>query len=152
MLRFCVVACALILLGHTAPAYAHGACRGTLTNDTLRPVPPSLAPAVIAAFGVRMTPAEAARQTVIRCDHGEVLACMSGANLNCGQADTRRVSRGGDTWCHDHPNAAFIPMFATGHATIYTWRCDGTRAVPERQAQAVDARGFVAAFWRRINA
>jgi hypothetical protein len=119
-------------------------------------------PAVAAAFGVHvrdregagggMTQAEVARQTVIRCDNGTILACMAGANLNCGRADTRPASVGGDEWCRDHPDADFVPMFATGHETIYAWRCAGTRAVPERQAQAVDARGFVAGFWRRLNA
>jgi hypothetical protein len=145
---------------HPAPAYAHGVCGHDRTDDTLRPVPASLVTAVAVAFGVHlregagggMTPAELAQQTAIRCDRGEILACMAGANLNCGQADTRRVSPGGNAWCRDHPDADFVPMFATGHETIYAWRCAGTRAVPEHQAQAMDARGFVAGFWRRLNA
>jgi hypothetical protein len=115
------------------------------------PAPGSLVGQVAAAFGVHMPPAEMAAQTVIRCENGLVLACMTGANLNCGKADVSRTSAGGNTWCQQHPNASFIPMFATGHATIYVWRCDGTRAVPERQAQAVDAQSYVAGNWRRLD-
>lgn len=154
------LAAACVLLGHAAPAHAHAACPDHATDNTLRPVPASLVPAVIAAFGLHLrnasgsgiTPAEVARQTVIRCDHGAVLACMTGANLNCGPADTRLVSRGGDSWCADHPDAAFVPMFATGHATNYAWRCAGTHAVPGRQTHALDKHGFVTAYWRRLNA
>ncbi len=76
---------------------------------------------------------------------------MTGANLNCGKADTLRTSAGGNFWCRSHPGAAFIPLFATGHATIYAWRCDGRTAVPQRQVRDVDPRGFTAANWKRLD-
>lgn len=124
---------------------------GAPTDDRLRPIPPALAPAVIAAFGAHMTPAEVERNGVIRCADGAVLACLAGANLNCGQADTSRQSQGGDAWCKAHPDADFVPMFATGHATVFDWRCAGHVAVPTGQVERVDPRGFVAGNWRRID-
>lgn len=150
-------ACLMVLLGYVTPS--HGATPadrpapycGPGASDTVLPLPSSLAGEVGAAFGVRMTPAEVARQTVIRCDHGAMLACMTGANLNCGKADRRRVSTGGDSWCRANPNATFIPMFATGHATIYAWRCAGDRAVPTRQAEDLDANGYMARNWKRLG-
>ena len=149
------VAGLLILLVWAGPSRAAepegDTCRGPGTGKTILPTPGSLVGAVAAAFGAHMPPAEVAAQSVIRCDNGVVLACMTGANLNCGKADVGTTSAGGDAWCREHPNASFIPMFATGHATVYAWRCDGTRAVPERQAQAVDAQGYVAGNWRRVG-
>lgn len=127
------------------------ACHGPGAGHIVLPTPSSLVGAVAAAFGVRMPPAEVAAQSVIRCENGVVLACMTGANLNCGKADIRTASQGGDAWCREHPNASFVPMAATGHATVYTWRCDGMRAVPERQAQAVGTGGYVAGNWRRLS-
>ncbi len=147
--------CLLSLLVWAGPSRAAepeaATCRGPGTDKAVLPTPGSLVSAVAAAFGVHMPPAEVAAQSVIRCDNGVVLACMVGANLNCGKADVRTTSAGGDAWCVEHPNASFIPMFATGHATVYAWRCDGTRAVPERQAQAVDAQGYAAGNWRRVD-
>ncbi len=148
------VACLVMLLAHVGPAHAAPPapdCRGPGASDTVLPLPPSLVGEVNAAFGVRMPPAEVVRQTVIRCHRGAVLACMTGANLNCGKADTRRASAGGDAWCRTNPNAAFIPMFATGHATIYAWRCAGSRAVAVRQVEALDADGYVTRNWKRLG-
>lgn len=129
------------------PLRCHGPGMGTM----VLPTPRSLVGAVAAAFGAHMPPDEVAAQSSIRCEDGVVLACMTGANLNCGKADVRKTSQGGDAWCREHPDASFIPMFATGHATIYAWRCEGTRATPERQAQTLDAKGFVAENWRRLS-
>ena len=98
-----------------------------------------------------MTPENVTREGVVRCANGVVLACLTGANLNCGQADTRKSSEGGASWCKNHPNASFIPMFATGHATVYAWHCNGTTAAAGRQLQAVDAAGFVAENWRILK-
>jgi hypothetical protein len=155
MVRVLVLCAALAgLLGQAVSSHAEPAasyCRGPGLGNTVLPTPGSLVGSVAAAFGVRMPPAEVAAQTVIRCDNGVVLACMTGANLNCGKADVRTTSVGGDAWCREHPNASFIPMFATGHATIFAWRCDGAHAVPERQAQAVDAQGYTVGNWRRLS-
>lgn len=143
---------ALILLGHVTPARAAwwDVCSGMRTDDTTRPIPPTMAPAVVATFKLHMTTAEITRNGVYRCVDGQVYACMTGANLNCGKANTQMLNRGGDFWCRQHPDAASIPFFATGHDSIYAWRCDGSRAVIARQVSHVDARGFTSENWRRL--
>ena len=159
-MRAAILALAAALPGLAGCASAHavtavrpvpgwGACRGA-TDDTLRPVPPSLAPKVIASFRVTMTPAEVERNGVIRCAGGAVLACLAGANLNCGKADTRRHNPGAAYWCRTHPDARFVPLFAAGHASVFAWRCAGTEPVVARVVQQVDARGFSASHWRVI--
>ncbi len=154
----CAVTCTCALLGSNARVGAYAAmsnpdqyCPIARADHAARSAPPSLVPAVTAAFRVRMSPAEVERQTVIRCANGRLLACMIGGNLNCGQADTRKTSVGGDAWCRQNPGAPFIPMFTTGHTTIYAWHCEGPHAVPRRQVQRVDAEGFVAGFWRQLK-
>ena len=127
------------------------ACPSGLGGNGTYPVPASLATAVITAFDVRMTPAQVMRQGVIRCANGIVLACLSGANLNCGKADLRRTSQGGTAWCESHVNSDFIPMFATGHQTVFAWRCVGSVAVPDKEVQIVDHAGYVAAYWRSLG-
>jgi hypothetical protein len=126
-------------------------CRPAETDAATRPIPPQLAPAVIAAFGVRMTPAYVVDTGVIRCADGHLLACLVGANLNCGKADTRTTNPGASNWCRDHPSSDFVPAFATGHDTIYAWRCEGQRAVVERQVEHVDRQGFVAENWKQVG-
>jgi len=125
-------------------------CARAGTDDTLRPIPPTLVPAVNALFHTAMRPQVAVRMTVFRCAGGHVLVCGMGANLPCGKADTSRTSEGGTAWCRDHPDADFIPAYVTGHATIFDWRCHGGAPVIVRKAFHVDPRGFVAEFWREL--
>ena len=125
-------------------------CAQVGTDDTLRPIPALLVPGVNALFHTAMPPDVAMRTTVFRCDGGNVLVCGMGANLPCGKADTSTTSAGGRQWCREHPNDSFIPAYATGHATIFAWRClDGEPAIL-RQLFHVDPRGFVAEFWRKL--
>jgi len=125
-------------------------CAHVGADDTLRPIPPSLVPDVNAVFHTAMPPDVAVRLTVFRCDGGHVLVCGVGANLPCGKADTSTTSIGGEQWCRDHPNDGFIPAYATGHATIFEWRCVGPRPAILRQRFHLDPRGFVAEFWRQL--
>jgi hypothetical protein len=127
------------------------ACAQIGTDDTLRPIPESLVPTVNAVFGTRMPTDVAIRSTVFRCANSHVLVCTIGANLPCGPANTSRTPGAGEVnWCRDHPDAAFIPMVATGHDTIYAWRCHGTAPQIARQVQDVDTRGFIASYWREL--
>jgi hypothetical protein len=103
---------------------------------------------VAQTFGI---PDEAARHTVVRCVGPKLLACSIGANLNCGKADLRRKLPGPTSWCRANPNSDFIPMFATGHATIYAWRCANGVAVPGKSAVTVDPQGYVAENWKEIR-
>ena len=143
-----VAACCAVRTPHAeTPAEM---CAQAGTDDTLRPIPASLVPAVNALFHTEMPPDVAVRTTVFRCDGGRVLACGMGANLPCGKADTARVSVGGKAWCQEHRDAGFIPAYATGHATIFQWRCVGAEPEVVRQLLHVDPRGFVAEFWREL--
>ena len=66
---------------------------------------------------------------MVRCVGPQLMACWVGANLSCGKANVRRRLPGATAFCRDDPNAASIPMAATGHDTIYDWRCVNGRAV-----------------------
>jgi hypothetical protein len=86
-----------------------------------------------------------------RCYQGTVMGCVVGANLNCGKANVSTTSRGADEWCRANPNDQNIPAAATGHSTIYAWRCSGARAVPVRKVSPIDNRGFEVMNWRVLN-
>ena len=43
-------------------------------------------------------------------------------------------------------------MYVTGHDTVYRWRCNASRAVPMGAPLKTDRRGFIAQFWKRIDA
>ena len=126
-------------------------CTRTGTDDTLRPIPEGLVPAVNQAFGTTMPTRVAIDTTVFRCSGGRVLVCTTGANLPCGKANTSRTpGPGAVAWCRDHPNAAFIPAVATGHDTIFAWRC--LDAVPQADWRVldVDPRGFIGTYWKLL--
>ncbi|HUB15231.1 MAG TPA: hypothetical protein VMB34_24995 [Acetobacteraceae bacterium] len=126
-------------------------CTRIGTDDTLRPIPESLVPSVNRAFGTALPPRVAIDTTVFRCSGGHVLVCTTGANLPCGPANTSRTpGRGEVAWCRDHPDAAFIPAFATGHDTIFAWRCRDHMPEVDRQVQEVDPRGFIATYWKLL--
>jgi hypothetical protein len=143
---------AVVLALMLAPAAAWAqTCQKGETDSTARAIPQALAPAVIATFHANMTPEEVTRNGVIRCDNGYLSACLTGANLNCGKANTSKVNRGAEEWCRTHPSADFVPLFASGHDSIYAWRCNGTLPVISRQVGHVDHNGFVTEHWRRVG-
>ncbi|MEJ2435215.1 MAG: hypothetical protein P8Y53_19470 [Pseudolabrys sp.] len=59
--------------------------------------------------------------------------------------------KGATAWCRAHPNAKFIPLSATGHATIYNWSCKGRRAVAGKALMAVDHQGYIAGNWKKLH-
>jgi hypothetical protein len=127
-------------------------CARVGTDDAARPIPPEFVPAANAALGVRMPAEEAVASTTFRCVAGRVLVCTVGANLPCGKADSSRVpTKGMARWCRDEPNAEFIPAVATGHDTIYGWRCRAGEPAIVGQTLHVDPRGFVAEYWRPLS-
>ena len=138
----------------TPAAYAESparTCSRVETDDTLRTVPASLGSAVNGVFETRMPPAEAARMTSYRCYRGQVLRCTVGANLPCGKANVSRRLPGADAWCRKNPNADVIPAAATGHDTIFEWRCAGRKATVAKQTGQVDARGFFKEYWKALR-
>jgi hypothetical protein len=126
-------------------------CSRVGADDTLRPIPASLVPAVNTLFHSSMPTRMARDTTVYRCADGYVLVCTTGANLPCGKANTARTNSGADAWCRDNPNATFVPAVASGHDTIYRWRCRNGSADIERQESTVDRRGFIAQYWKRLR-
>ena len=93
------------------------------------------------------------RRAAWRCLDGAVLACATGANIPCAEkADARHAPPPGAVrFCADNRNADVVPAYATGRATIFAWRCDGTRPVIARQVQEVDAAGYPKAFWYPVT-
>ncbi len=148
-----VAAIAVVLLtaahAHAEPPAAF--CQRVGTDDTTRPIPEALVPAVNAAFGTTMPARVAIDTTVYRCATGRVLVCTAGANLPCGKANASRTPAEGEVqWCRDHPDDASIPAVATGHDTIYQWSCRAGVPRIVRQTLHTDPRGFVAEFWKRL--
>jgi hypothetical protein len=133
-------------LAEQAAAY----CKRAGTDDTLRPVPLSLAPLVTQVFGLTMPAEVIARTSYFRCLDGQVLACTVGANLPCGKANTSRSLPAVADYCRANPGAESVPMFVTGHDTIYQWHCAGDAAVAGGAAEQLDPRGFFVRYWRRL--
>jgi hypothetical protein len=123
-------------------------CRGVGNDDELRKPPASLAGALHSLFNV--SGPEALQTSYYRCMGGAVMLCNIGANIPCGKANTSTNLPGAREWCRGNPNSDFIPMAATGHDTIYEWRCASGKAVISRKFHNVDERGFVADAWMRL--
>ncbi|MBV9749227.1 MAG: hypothetical protein JO157_10460 [Acetobacteraceae bacterium] len=126
-------------------------CGSVGVDDTLRPIPASLVPAAARLFSLRAPASYVQRTTVFRCMDGTVLVCNTGANLPCEKANTNRDLPGAIQYCSEHPDSSFIPMFVTGHNTIYRWRCEGTTADAGEPVERVDTRGFVARLWKPVG-
>jgi hypothetical protein len=91
--------------------------------------------------------------TTWRCMDGKVYACNFGANLPCdSKADTNSVpTQPMAEYCTANPGSDFIPMSVTGHATIYSWRCVQDKPQVNEQIAKVDARGYLAQIWYRLE-
>jgi hypothetical protein len=142
----------LVMLGVMAarPAHAGTMCQGD--DPTLRPLPETLVPEVIKAFGLQhMDPGWVMRSTVVRCMGGKIWACNFGANLPCGKANTAPAMPAGQDWCRQNPNADFIPAYITGHDSIRQWRCVNGAPAATGSPAAVDAQGFLTAYWKVLE-
>jgi len=144
----------LVVFMLVRPAWAEtpaARCAALGTNNTLLPVPESLAGRVNAVFGTAMPASMIAASTVYRCAGGQVTVCTAGADLPCGPGDTSRVAAPGEiAWCRQNPDADYIPAFATGHDTIFAWRCRGGAPSIAKQVFDVDSEGFIQQFWKRL--
>ena len=149
------VALCIFALGFAPRAQAESpaaVCRAVGTDDRLRSIPDSLVPAAMRLFHLDAMPADQVRRsTYFRCAQGRALVCTVGANLPCGKANTRRHLPAADAWCADHPASDFIPMYVTGHDTIYEWRCRDGRAAIVRTRFQIDRRGFIRRFWKAVE-
>ena len=113
------------------------------------PVPRELEAKVAKAFDISVDLARNA--AFVRCAGTKLLACWIGANLNCGKVNARRSLPGASEFCRANPDADVVPMAATGHDTIYDWRCVGGRAVATKTVVAVDRQGYDAGNWKEID-
>jgi hypothetical protein len=128
-------------------------CHGGLTDDTPQEIPESLVPEAVRLFDLKaMPPEQVMRSTLYRCAEGRILICNLGANLPCDKADTSRDLPAADAWCAENQGSNFIPMYVTGHDTIYRWRCDGAKAATSGEPLAVDRRGFISRLWKPVDA
>ena len=128
-------------------------CASIGDDDRLRPIPATLIPKARQLFGISMeTPSAFVRKsTSFRCMKGKVLLCNYGANIPCGKANTSRTAKRATDFCRQNPGSDFVPMAATGHDTIYDWKCAGNKAQISRQIATVDPRGFIARSWKELE-
>jgi hypothetical protein len=144
-----------LLFGALQFAFAASAASGPATcamgggPRSAVPVPKNLEADVARTFGLTVDLVRGG--AFVRCAGGKLLACVVGANLNCGKADTRRSLPGASAFCRANPDAQIVPMAATGHHTIYTWRCVGRRAVAAKAVVAVDRNGYDAGNWQEVS-
>jgi hypothetical protein len=91
--------------------------------------------------------------TYWRCMDGEVYACNVGANLPCDEkADvSKEPTQGMKDYCKENSGSDFIPMYVTGHSTVYEWKCDGTTPAAGKQFADVDKQGYQKNIWYEIN-
>jgi len=88
-----------------------------------------------------------------RCMDGNVYACNVGANLPCQEkADVSKEPNDGMlNYCGDNPDAEVIPMFASGRATVYEWKCDNGTPEIVKQIAETDKAGYIKDIWYKIT-
>jgi len=98
-------------------------------------------------------PPEIRQNSAWRCMDGSVWACTVGANIPCTEkADTSRTpSEGMTNFCQSNPDAEEIPAVAAGRTTVYSWGCEGGEPQIQEQTIAVDAQGYPAEYWSRVD-
>jgi TolB protein len=99
-------------------------------------------------------PMEMLRQTTIwRCMDNKVYACNFGANLPCDSKANidKTPAQELKDFCAANPDSNSIPMYVTGHETIYSWHCVGDSPEILDQIAEVDAAGFIANIWYEIS-
>ena len=131
---------------------ARAYCARVGNDDRTRPLRSELATDARRLFEIGLDlPTEfVATSTFMRCMNGEVWLCYVGANLACGKADLSN-SAGAAAYCRQNPDSTDVPMSATGHATVYSWKCIGAKATIDQQIERVDPRGFVADNWKELR-
>jgi hypothetical protein len=94
----------------------------------------------------------APNEIVWRCMDSRVYVCARGANIPCeSKADRSKFNRGAANYCRENPNAADVPAYATGHNTVYFWKCAAGQAKRGQTVSATDRRGFRTDLWYLIE-
>ena len=91
--------------------------------------------------------------TYWRCMDGDVYACNVGANLPCQErADmSKEPNKGMLNYCGENPDAEIIPMYASGKATVYEWKCDNGTPEIVKQIAETDKNGYIKDIWYKIT-
>lgn len=152
LLLFCVAGSVMLC----TPAFAQDIqayCAKVGNDDRVQPVPDALLANARRMFDVPadMVASHVKATTSVRCMNGAVWLCNYGANLSCGKADASRQSPGADRFCKQNPDSIGVPMSATGHATVYDWKCVGRDARIIGQIVEIDGRGFIAENWKQLE-
>jgi hypothetical protein len=126
-------------------------CARVGDDDQTKPIPPWYVSRALRLFYLKpVDPRQVEKSTVYRCMRGAPWLCNYGANLSCAKADVSRVSKGAENYCREFPGSAVVPMAATGHDTIYSWKCVGKE--PRITAsEKVDERSFIASQWKQLD-
>jgi hypothetical protein len=128
-------------------------CANVGNEDHVRPIPAAFVPQGRRLFGFPTDTQSAfiKDSTSFRCVNGKAWLCNYGANLVCGKANSSRTLAGASEFCWQNPGSDVVPMAATGHDTIYEWKCVGKEARISRQIETVDPRGFIAENWKELE-
>ena len=122
---------------------SHGAASGA--------APGALEPYVYQALGLPRDASLSPNEIFWRCMDGKVYVCARGANIPCdSKADRSRMNRGAANYCRENPNAADVPAYATGHRTVYRWKCIEGEAERGPTVSATDRRGFRTDIWHVV--
>jgi hypothetical protein len=117
------------------------------------PLPAALEQPVRVALGLASDAPFEPSMFYWRCMQHAVYVCDTGANIPCAtKADRAHRNAGAEEFCRTHRDAAVVPAFATGHATLYAWRCMAGHAVHGKILAPLDRRGYRSDFWHRIDA
>ncbi len=170
VLRFTIIGgfcAALLFAASVSPSSAtdataevgdlHQYCRKAGNDDTIRSYSLALHDGTLDAFrklfpDAQDTPDDSVFQTEAqyRCMNGKIMACFVGANLPCVKLNTARDNPGADDFCRQTPNSDFVPMVATGHDTIYSYRCRNGKAEVAGDIWELDERGFAKKLWAEL--
>jgi hypothetical protein len=143
-----------------ADPFAYCAAVGTIDRPDARytgtPVPDQIITGFKKAAGVEAStePMDALRKSTIwRCMDAKVYVCNFGANLPCdSKADTDQTpTEAMKAFCAANPGSDFMPMAATGHATVFSWHCVTDVPTVLNQIGTVDAAGYLQQIWYSIG-
>ncbi|MEE9176347.1 MAG: hypothetical protein V3U19_09275, partial [Thermodesulfobacteriota bacterium] len=82
-----------------------------------------------------------------------VYACNVGANLPCQERGdfSKEPNQGMLNYCQENPSSDYIPMYASGRATVYEWKCDGSTPEIIKQIAETDEAGYIKNIWYEIT-
>ena len=128
-------------------------CTQAVNDDTVHPYEPALHTAFAAAFGdAKGPPPEDDLKTgAYRCMDSHLVGCLVGANLPCFKMDASPQNKGADAFCQGNANSDSVPLVASGHGSIYEYKCVGNRAEIKDTMYQLDKRGFARDLWKTLN-